>query len=256
MFSGSRGSGTVFFSGCNLGCLFCQNYDISARQKGQLCDSSALAELFLKLQEQGAHNINLVTPTPHVEVIREAIVRAKEQGLILPILYNTNGYELVEVLRSLEGLIDIYLPDLKYVDPALSKRLSGAADYFSFAEKALEEMYRQVGPLMLDEDGIAKKGVLTRHLVLPGCVTDTCRVLDHIHDTYGKNMYVSLMRQYAPAGCLEKLPKVLQRPLTDREYQTAVDHCRMLGMQAVLLQEKEAADRAFTPPFFECLAEE
>lgn len=251
MFSGTRGSGTVFFSGCTLRCCFCQNMDISAHQKGELCDEAKLSELFLSLQEQGAHNINLVTPTPHSSAIRSALIKAKKNGLILPILYNTSGYETVEALRSLEGLIDIYLPDLKYVTPQISLAFSGAADYFAFAGPAILEMQRQVGVLQLDEAGIATRGLLIRHLVLPGCVDETRRVLDFIVENLPKETYISLMRQYTPISPHLKAP--LNRRLTAREYERAADYCLQLGLRNVLLQEASAATSAYTPPFFDTL---
>ena len=249
MFSGSHGSGAVFFSGCNLSCLFCQNYEISAYQKGSLCQPERLAEIFLQLQAQDAHNINLVTPTPHLLAIRTALKLAKAQGLHLPVLYNTNAYERVESLQSLEGLVDIYLPDLKYVSPAFSKRLSGAEDYFDFAAPAIQEMQRQVGLLQLDNNGIAVRGLLIRHLVLPGCLEETRFVLNHISQALPQGTWLSLMRQYTPAGNIAQLPSMLKRTLTEREYQRAVQYCLDLGMEHVLLQEKEAANCAFTPAF-------
>ena len=249
MFSGTRGSGTVFFSGCSLRCIFCQNKDISARQMGEECDGDKLAGLFLKLEAQGAHNINLVTPTPHIFALRTAILHARAAGLTVPVLYNTGGYESVDALRSLEGLIDIYLPDLKYVTPVLSQRFSGAADYFAYAAPALQEMQRQVGTLLLDKEGIATRGLMVRHLVLPGCVDETRRVLDYIHEALPANTWVSLMRQYTPMT--QGLSSPLNRRLTAREYDRAVAHCMQLGLTNVLLQEKGAADSAYTPPFNE-----
>lgn len=249
MLSGTRGSGAVFFSGCSLQCLFCQNHMIRDGGVGELCSPERLAELFLHLQAEGAHNINLVTPTPHIAALQEAIPLAKAAGLRVPIVYNTNGYELLESLQALEGLVDIYLPDLKYVSPALSERLSGAADYFDFAGPAILEMQRQVGPLQLDADGIAVRGLLLRHLVLPGCVDEACKVLDFIAENLPGDTMIALMRQYTPTGALDRLPKTLQRPLTAREYRRAVDHCAAHSLSRVLIQGAESADLGFTPAF-------
>ena len=252
MFSGTRGSGTVFFSGCSLRCIFCQNADISARQKGEECNADRLADLFLMLQEQGAHNINLVTPTPHILTIRPAIQKARERGLRIPTLYNSGGYETVEALQTLDGLIDIYLPDLKYVSPVVSKKFSSAENYFAFAAPALSEMYRQAGDLRLDENGIAISGLVIRHLVLPGCLDETRKVLDYINEVHSKNTWISLMRQYTPMT--EGLPSPLNRCLTAREYERAVSYCLQLGFTNVLLQEEDAADSSFTPAFYESLS--
>ncbi len=251
MFSGTCGSGAVFFSGCALRCIFCQNMDISAYQKGELCDEAKLVDLFLSLQEQGAHNINLVTPTPHIGAIKSALSTAKKNGLNIPVLYNTSGYETVEMIRSLEGLIDIYLPDLKYVTPQVSLALSGAADYFQFAGPAILEMHRQAGTLQMDHAGIATRGLLIRHLVLPGCIDETRRVLDFIVNNVPKETYLSLMRQYTPASPSLKAP--LNRALTAREYDRSADYCLQLGLTNVLLQEASAATSAYTPPFFDML---
>jgi len=246
--SGTHGSGTVFFSGCNLSCVFCQNHEISALQYGQICTPEQTADLFLQLQIQGAHNINLVTPTPHVPHIRKALLIAKSKGLTLPVVYNTNAYELVSALELLDGLIDVYLPDLKYISPVLSERFSGAADYFAFADNAVREMYRQVGHLVLDENGLAVRGLLVRHLVLPGCVDDTRHVIDYLCDTYGAELYFSLMRQYVPMYRALKIPP-LDRLLTSREYERAVRYCIDKNMEHVLIQQKESASSAFTPAF-------
>ena len=251
MFSGTRGSGAVFFSGCALRCCFCQNMDISAHQKGELCPEEKLVALFLSLQDQGAHNINLVTPTPHIAAIRSALIAAKKSGLNIPILYNTSGYEDITALQTLEGLVDIYLPDFKYVTPKISKAFSGTEDYFAFAGPAILEMHRQVGTLQMDENGIATRGILIRHLVLPGCIDETRRVLDFIMEALPRDTYISLMRQYTPSSFNLKAP--LNRPLTAREYDRAADYCLQLGFPNVLLQEASAATSAYTPPFFDTL---
>ena len=250
--SGTRGSGAVFFSGCNLRCVFCQNSDISASIRGKFCDEAALCRIFLDLQAQGAHNINLVTPMPHTPVLIRALRLAKEQGLRIPILWNTNGYERVETLRELSGLVDLYLPDFKYVSERLSQKYSGAADYFPVAAAALAEMWRQCGPLVLNEEGIAQKGVLVRHLVLPGSVDEARRVIDFLFKTYGDALSLSLMRQYTPMYRALSEPEnfpFLTRRVTAREYNRTVDYALSKGMTRLFLQKAEAATDAYTPAF-------
>ena len=245
--SGVAGSGAVFFSGCNLGCVFCQNEVLQSGKPGRDFDANGLAELFLSLQEQGAHNINLVTPTPHTLVLRDALRRARQRGLAVPIVYNSGGYERVEALRALEGLVDVYMPDLKYISPALSERFSGAADYFSVAGPAIDEMFRQVGSLTFGGDGLAKRGLLVRHLVLPNCLDDSRRVLDYLHAHLPKDTALSLMRQYAPTPRAMQTP--LNRILTTREYDRITDYAQLLGFDRVLIQEKTSASLEFTPTF-------
>ena len=249
--SGTRGSGAIFFTGCNMRCVFCQNIDIStqggASGLGAIpADAETLASMMLRMQELGAHNVNLVTPTPHLKLVLGAIPLAKERGLSIPVVYNTNGYERVESLERLEGLVDIYLPDLKYVSPKLSKKYSGRADYFEFAAPALLEMQRQVGVLECDEEGIAKKGLIVRHLVLPCAVDETRRVLDHVAETMPKETFVSLMSQYTP---IPGMKRPLDRRLTRGEYSRAVDYAIGLGLSNVFIQKLSSADSAFTPDF-------
>ncbi|MBQ3132126.1 MAG: radical SAM protein [Clostridia bacterium] len=246
--SGERGSGAIFFCGCNLKCVFCQNYDISNGSVGKMYDADGIAELMSRLQARGAHNINLVSPAPYVPVIAEAITKARSKGLTLPIVYNTNAYETVEALKQLEGLVDIYLPDLKYVDSGISKKYSGAADYFEYASLAVKEMYRQRGLLELDENGMAKKGVVIRHLVLPGSVDETRRVLDHIAAHFPKEINISLMSQYVPFYRAEQYPP-LNRPLLKREYKRAIEYGFSLGLENILTQEMSSATAAYTPIF-------
>ena len=245
--SGTCGSGAVFFSGCNLGCVFCQNEPLQGGALGTDYDADRLAELFLSLASQGAHNVNLVTPTPHVPVIRRALILAKSAGLAVPVVYNTGAYERVATLRALEGLVDVYLPDCKYVSAALSGRFSDAPDYFTFAAPAIEEMFRQVGTLALDETGLAKRGLVIRHLVLPGCLDDSRRVLAYIAARFPPDTSVSLMRQYAPTPRAMHTP--LNRVLTDREYDRIISYALSLGLNNILIQQKESADLAFTPSF-------
>lgn len=245
--SGTRGSGAIFFSGCNMACIFCQNYDISRASKGRLVGPAELSDIMLRLEELGSHNINLVTPSPHTELLLKAIPMARSRGLTVPIVYNTNSYEKVETLKRLEGLIDIYLPDLKYFSPIPARKYSGRSDYFEVASKAVLEMQRQCGVLGTDEDGIAKRGVIVRHLVLPGSVDEARSVLDFIHDNMPLETHISLMSQYTPMG--ENLPKPLDRKLLKREYRRALDHCISLGFTNVFAQEMSSAESVYTPEF-------
>lgn len=248
---GKGGAGAVFFSGCNLRCVFCQNADISQAPKGSPRNEQALCELYLDLQAQGAETLDLVTPTPHTDVVIRSLALAKQHGLHIPVVYNTNAYERVETLRRLEGLVDIYLPDLKYVSEALSAAYSGAADYFHFAAPAIQEMQRQTGTLVTGENGVAVRGLAIRHLVLPGSPADTRLVLNYIKDSLPADTALSLLRQYTPMG---SPPPPLDRRLTDREYERAAQYCIDIGLSRVLLQDKESASAAYTPEFFEDLS--
>ena len=243
---GEGGSGGVFFSGCNLRCVFCQNKVLQSGTLGQLFSPDELASAMLELQGIGAENINLVTPTPHVEGICRAIALAKERGLRLPILYNTNGYLTVDTVDKLSEYVDIWLPDLKYHDQRLADRFSSAPHYFDTAIAAIGRMLSHAGQLMLDDAGRAKKGVLIRHLVLPACVYDTRDILLAIAERFGTETYLSLMRQFTPQPD-GKAP--LNRRLTRREYDNAVDACLRLGFTRVYLQEAESASFAYTPAF-------
>lgn len=245
--SGKQGAGAIFFCGCNLDCLFCQNHAISHGAVGSRMNAEELASLMLRLQEMGAHNIDLVTPTPHLQVLLPAVERAKSRGLSIPVVYNTNAYELVESLRQLSGLVDIYLPDLKYVSAVAAQRYSGAADYFQYAAPAILEMQRQCGILELDGEGLAQRGLLIRHLVLPGSVDEARGALDFVAKNLPKDTQISLMSQYVP--CHKAVNPPLNRPLTKREYERAVDYCLSLGLNRVFIQEMSAADSAYTPPF-------
>lgn len=247
--SGTVGSGTVFFAGCNLKCVFCQNHSIAMGSYGKTIPFSRLADIFLELQEKGAANINLVTPTHYIPQIREALLLAKEQGLTLPIVYNTGSYENIASLHFLEGLIDIYLPDLKYCSSELSFRYSHAADYFKKASLAIKEMYRQVGaPVFEQETGMMKKGVIVRHLVLPGQTGDSKKVLRHLHETYGDNIYISIMNQYTPLPHVSHFPE-LNRKVTDLEYDKVVNFALKLGIVNAFVQEGETAEESFIPAF-------
>ncbi len=247
--SGMNGSGTVFFSGCNLGCVFCQNYKISTENCGKIITPDELSEMFLELQSQGAHNINLVTPTHYICQIAYAIKRAKENGLVIPIVYNSGGYESVDALRMLAGLIDVYMPDLKYKSDKYAIKYSSAPDYFNVAAKAIREMYEQVGKNTFDENGIMTKGVLVRHLMLPGLIFDSKRVIDYLYNTYGDKIYISLMSQYTPMQWVEKYPE-LNRKVSHKYYQALVDYAIQLGVKNAYIQDGEAASESFVPEFY------
>ncbi|MBR3017890.1 MAG: radical SAM protein [Clostridia bacterium] len=241
--SGVRGSGTVFFSGCTLRCAFCQNFSISHGGEGQDISVRRLADIFKELEDQGAHNINLVTGTPFVPAILEALELYRPE---IPIVWNTGGYETIQTLRMLDGAVDVYLPDLKHVSPRLSRLCVGAPDYFNIASAAVLEMCRQTGAPVYDADGMMKKGVIVRHLILPGCTGDSIRALDFIAENLPKGTPVSLMRQYTPEPWC-KIPG-LDRRITDAEYERVLAHFEALGLEG-FSQEKEAADGAFTPKF-------
>ena len=240
--SGQNGAGTVFFSGCTLGCVYCQNGDISAGGFGKDISTARLREIFEELIGQGAHNIELVTPTHFLPWILPALT----PRLPVPVVYNCGGYERVETLRALEGLVDVYLPDLKYADGALAAELSGAADYFPVACEAIREMFRQVGPYVL-EDGLLTRGVVIRHLVLPGYLDNTRRVLDWIAETFAPgDVLVSLMSQYTPTA---NMTGRLARRVTAAEYRAAADYMRNCGITDGFVQERTSAEEAYTPAF-------
>lgn len=247
--SGTNGSGTVFFSGCNLRCIFCQNHDIALGEKGKPLSLDKLADVFLKLQTQGAHNINLVTPTHFIPQIRYALLKAKEMGLSIPIVYNTGSYEDVESLRLLDGLIDIYLPDLKYYSSELSEAYSHAPDYFVKATAAISEMFRQVGKPEFDTSvGIMQRGIIVRHLLLPGQTKDSKKILRYLRETYGNDIYVSIMNQYTPLSQVSSMPD-LNRKVTPNEYERVLRFAEAIGIVRGFQQEGEAADESFIPPF-------
>lgn len=289
--SGQNGSGTVFFSGCNLGCVFCQNHNIATGKAGIEISIERLAEIFLELQEKGANNINLVTAGHFVPQVVEALKQAKQQGLFLPVVYNTSSYEKVETLRLLEGYVDIYLPDLKYVDSTISNRYSHAADYFTYASAAIAEMVRQVGKpefvfertagkegssaefladekkkiseqqnnMIFDaaeyqerseagESLLMRKGVIVRHLVMPGCVEDSKRVISYLLKTYGNQIFISIMNQYTPLPQCREYPE-LSRRVTEAEYDAVVDYAIGLGIENGFIQEGDVAEESFIPEF-------
>lgn len=243
--SGTKGSGTIFFTGCSLQCVFCQNEQISVRREvGRPLTARELSDVFFRLVEQGAHNINLVNPTHFASGIAEAL---RFRPLPVPVVYNSGGYERVETLRMLEGLISIYLPDYKYRDSALSQRLSGAADYPEHAAEAILEMVRQTGPASFDGDGMLQRGTIVRHLILPGHTRNSIEVLDWLKENLPEGTLVSLMAQYVPCGRAADYPEI-DRRITKREYEKVQQHLFALGLDGYV-QERKSAKKDFIPPF-------
>ena len=246
--SGEEGSGAVFFTGCNLRCVFCQNYQIARAEQGKEITVERLSEIFLELQEKKANNINLVTATHYVPQVVEALKMAKSQGLHIPVVYNCGGYETVETLNLLEGLVDIYLPDFKYVDSERAKRYSHAENYPEAAKTALAEMVRQQPEAEFDERGMMKKGVIVRHLMLPGGIKDSKAVVKYLYETYGNQIFVSLMNQYTPLPHVADYPEI-NRKLKKFEYDRLVDYAIALGVENGFIQEGETAEESFIPAF-------
>ena len=246
--SGEEGSGTVFFSGCPLGCVYCQNHNISKGLAGKIITIERLAEIFLELQCKGANNINLVTPSHYVPHIIEALNISRKIGLTLPIVYNCSGYEKAETLRLLEGYVDIYLPDIKYMSAEPAKKYSNCMNYFTVAAKALEEMVRQVKETVFDERGIMQKGVIVRHLALPGYLEDSKRIIKYLYENYGDRIYISIMNQYTPLIKNGLYPE-LNRKITEEEYEELVDYAIEIGVENGFIQEGETASESFIPEF-------
>ena len=247
--SGERGSGTVFFAGCPLGCVFCQNAEISHEKHGKEISTERLAEIFLELQEKGAHNINLVTATHYTPHVTEALDIAKRSGLNIPVVYNCGGYESVETLRMLRGYVDIYLPDFKYMSPELAAKYSLCKGYPERAKEALSEMVAQTGAPVFDESGMLLRGTVVRHLVLPGCVKDSIDVIKYLHETYGNDIYISIMSQYTPSERLRARFPELARKLTKYEYGKVVRFATEIGVEKGFTQYGEAAAESFIPSF-------
>ncbi|MBE6657247.1 MAG: radical SAM protein [Ruminococcaceae bacterium] len=246
--SGTRGSGTVFFSGCQLGCVFCQNYRISADGFGAAVTEERLAQIFLSLQEQGVHNINLVSATPYTEAILRVLDRIRGKELTIPVVWNSGGYERVETLRRLDGYVDIYLPDYKYHDPARAEKYSGAADYPAVALAAIREMMRQTGKYLIGDDGILVRGTVIRHLVLPGGRHDSLACVDDIAQNFGTDdVLLSLMSQYTPFYRAAEFPEINRR-VTTFEYESVCRRVREYGFEG-FFQEKSSAKEEYTPPF-------
>jgi len=247
--SGTTGSGAVFFSGCNLQCVFCQNHKIAIGKSGKIISLERLTEIFLELQAKGAANINLVTGTHFIPQIALALSSAKAQGLMIPVVYNTGSYEDTASLRLLEGLVDIYLPDLKYYSSDLSAKYSHAADYFRIASAAIAEMYRQTKTPVIDpETGLMRRGMIVRHLLLPGETRDSKKVLRFLHETYGNDIYVSIMNQYTPLQHIAQSPS-LNRRVTKEEYDRVLVFAERLGIEQGFYQEGGTASESFIPEF-------
>jgi putative pyruvate formate lyase activating enzyme len=246
--SGSRGSGTVFFTGCTLACRFCQNYQISQEGHGEEVSPEDLAAIFLRLQLNGAHNLNLVTPTPHLVCILEALAIARENGCNIPVVYNTSGYERAATIRNLAGLVEIFLPDYKYFDNEVAARLSDAPNYVEHCRTALSEMHRQVGPLQLDENGVAVQGVLVRHLVLPHNFSGTDKVLPDLVEIGGPEVWVGLMSQYNPMYKACDTPGIERRLLGD-EYRAATEALEKAGIINGFVQGLASSNGDYLPGF-------
>lgn len=244
--SGSRGSGAIFFSGCSLKCVYCQNREISRGRVGKEVAIEHLSEIMLRLQSEGAHNVNLVTATHYIPSVALAIDLAKENGLNIPVVYNTASYDSPEALRLLEGKVDIYLPDLKYFSGKTAKAFSDAEDYPEAAREAIAEMVRQVGVSKFDGDGIMKKGVIVRILLLPGHTAEAMLSLKYLYETYGDSIYVSLMNQYTPP---ENMKSPLNRTVTHEEYERLLDYAERLGIKNGFIQQFGTAKESFIPPF-------
>ncbi len=271
--SGKEGSGTVFFSGCNMHCIFCQNYEISGNGShlgksapdstkssmsticGKQISTERLADIFLSLESKGANNINLVTPTHFVPSVAEALILSKDRGLNIPVVYNTSGYELPETLAVLDGLIDVYLPDFKYMRSETALNFSKCPDYPDFAKGAIKEMFRQTCEPVFEDNGLIKKGVIVRHLILPGHTNEAKEIISYLYDTYGDSVYLSLMSQFTPIG--ENLDKCasypeLSRKVSKREYEKVVTFALEKGVKNGFTQEGKAALESFIPSFMDC----
>lgn len=246
--SGTNGSGTVFFSNCNLSCIYCQNYEISQLGKGKEISIQTLADIFLKQQEKNAHNINLVTPTMYVYQIIEAIKIARSRGLKIPIIYNSNGYENVETIKLLDGYIDVYLPDLKYYTDSLSKKYSKVNNYFEITTNAIKEMYNQVGNATFDDNGLIKKGVIIRHLVLPSHIQNTKNILRWIKENMPEDIYVSVMAQYFPTYKANE-DNLINRKLTKKEYKEVLNYLYSLDIKNGYIQDLGKHEQEYVPDF-------
>lgn len=246
--SGENGSGTVFFSCCNMKCVYCQNYGISTQNKGTEITVEELADKFLMLQSEGANNINLVTPSHFVPQIIKSLDAAKSKGLALPVVYNCGGYENVETIKLLRGYIDVYMPDMKYFSDKYAMEYSAAPDYFNIAKSAIDEMYNQVGKPIFDKRRIMQKGVIVRHMMLPGLLFDTKKIIDYLYGTYKDDIYISLMSQYTPMPNVGSIPK-LNRSLNPKLYSAMIEYCLELGVKNAFIQDESSAEGSFIPDF-------
>ena len=247
--SGKAGSGAVFFSGCSVGCVFCQNHAIAAGQSGKRISIERLADIFLELQTKGANNINLVTPEHYAPSIALALAMAKAKGLHLPIICNCSGYSSLTALRILSDHVDVWLPDFKYYSPELSKKYSHAPDYFTVACQALQFMCEQAGDHVFDDNGIIQKGIIVRHLTLPGCMEDSRKVIHYLHETYGDKIYISIMNQFTPVSELLSDYPELNHTISASDYDALVDYAIDIGIENGFIQEGETAKESFIPPF-------
>ncbi len=246
--SGEKGSGTVFFSGCSLRCVYCQNYNLGRGNVGQKLSEKELCDIFTDLQKQGAHNINLVTAEHFAPHIKDAVIKARKNGLVIPVILNTGGYVSEETLEILQDVIDIYLVDFKYMDSETAKNYSSAPDYPEVAKKAISKMFELVGESIFDEDGILQKGVIVRHLCLPSHTKESKSIIKYLFDTYGTKIIYSIMRQYTPVRKNEKYPN-LNRKLTEKEYDSIIDFCIETGIEDAYIQDDECALESFIPEF-------
>lgn len=246
--SGERGSGTVFFSGCGLRCVFCQNFDIANGNTGKEITVERLAEIFLELKEKGAHNINLVTGDHFVPQIISALDLAKSKGMDLPVVFNTSSYINKETLKLLENYVDIYLADFKYFDNETAKKYSNVGDYLQVVKTALEEMVSQKGTPVYDDEGIMTKGVIVRHLLMPGHLQESKAIIRYVYEEYGERVVLSIMNQYTPLKQVEKYPEI-NRKVTDAEYESLINYAISIGVKEAYVQEGETAEESFIPPF-------
>lgn len=246
--SGTKGSGTVFFSGCNLGCVFCQNSEISHKNKGYEVSRDRLCEIFFELKQKGAHNINLVTAGHYLPMVLDAVKSAKQQKINIPFIYNSSGYEKAEAIALADGLIDIYLPDFKYIDQERAKRYSGAFGYPEIAKRAIDEMVRQRPKCIFDEGGILKSGVIVRHLLLPEGLLESKKIIKYLYEKYGDNIFISIMSQYTPFGELEHFPELKNR-VRFTDYEKLIDYAIKIGVNNAFIQDGSAAQESFIPDF-------
>lgn len=246
--SGKNGSGAIFFSGCNMKCIFCQNYHISTENFGTTLTIEELANKMIDLQKQKAHNINLITPTHYIPQIIKAIHLAKNKGLSIPIVYNSSGYENIESLKSLNGLIDIYLPDLKYYDDILAMKYSKAPNYFEIATKAIQEMYNQVGLPKFDQNGILQKGMIVRHLLLPEQLEDSKKIIQYLYNSYQDKIFISIMNQYTPIKQVRNIEE-LNHKVSKKDYDSLVNYACSLNIKNAFIQQGDTAKDSFIPEF-------
>ena len=245
--SGDNGSGTIFFSYCNMRCCFCQNYEISEFHKGRKVSIKEFSDIVLDLQKSGVHNINLVTPTMFVPKIKEGLLLAKRNGLKIPVVYNTSSYENIDTIKMLDGYVDIYLPDLKYYDDFYGEEYSHCKNYFYYASRAIDEMVKQVGNVEVDSQGIMRKGVIVRHMIMPGHIEDSKRIIKYLYDTYHDSIIISIMNQYTPVR--DSKFDNLNRKVSEEEYNSVINYAYDLGVRKAFIQEGDTQEVSFIPDF-------